>query len=219
MVVVRIPVRHREPLALVASMSVERFEALRSCLGPVDGDLLTPRVVDEIASRVEVADEAGMLLDSLIGAWAFGQDAELTSAVAANEVAASNLLDLDGPQRQTLADRLSSLFDTPTLGLLAHASSLRAEDVYSYCTARILSDLRPMFGSGGDIAPSATIVRHTLKFEVHVDGRIESIVIAVNDRALKELAESVERAIHKGDLLREIAHQAGLRMVDLGETH
>ena len=206
-------------MARVAAISAERFEALKSCLGPVEGDLSTSQVAGQIAAALEAADEAGALLDALIGARAFGRRAGLSRESAAREVADSTLLDLSDPERRTLADRLTALFDVPTLDLLAHASSLRAEDEYAYCTARILSDLRPMFGPNADVTPSSAIIRHSLKFEVHIDGRIESVVISINDRALEELAASVDRAIAKAESLKEIANQAGLRIVDLEEKH
>ena len=219
MAAIRIPVRHRGPLALVASMSRERFEALEGCFGSLEGDLSTSRVVSDIAPVVEDVDEPVVVLDALIGAWAFGQDTDLTPEDAAREVASYELLEIDEPERSILTDRLTVLFHNPVLDLLAHAASIRAEDEYSYCTSRILSDLRPMFSRDEDVIPIAALIRHSLKFDVHVNGRIESVTIAVNDRALDEIASGVKRALRKAESLREMAHKAGVKIVDSKEVH
>ena len=229
MATVRIPVRHKEPLAFVASMEEDRFDELKECFQPVQGDLSMSSVVRQIAAAVEPDAEAGAVLDALIGAKAFTSDIELTQEnaalqiaalqIAALQIAGSDPLELDDPQRDVLADRLTALFQLPALNLLAHSSSLRAEDEYSYCASRIFSDLRPMFGPDEDVTAVAALIRHSLKFDVHIDGRIESLLIVVNERALQEIATVVERAIRKAESLRDIAHRAGLSVIDLEEMH
>lgn len=219
MAAIRIPVRHRGPLGLVASMTSERFDALIDCFGPQEGDISTSRVIGAIALAIEDIDEPVMLLDALIGAWAFGKDADLTQEDAAREVASSDLLEIGESERNILIDRLTALFHERVLDLLAHAASVRAEDEYSYCMSRILSDLRPLFDRDEEASPIAALIRHSLKFDVHIDGRIESVIVAVNDRALNEIASGVERALRKAESLREIAHRAGIQVVDSEEIH
>ena len=219
MAAIRIPVRHRGPLALVASMSRERFEALEDCFTPLEGDLSTSRVVSDIAPVVEDLDEPVLLLHALIGAWAYGQDTDLTQEDAAREVASSELLEIGESERSVLTARLTALFHHPALDLLAHAASIRAEDEYSYCTSRILSDLRPLFSRDEDVVPIAALIRHSLKFDVHVNGRIESVTIALNNRALNEIASDIERALRKAESLREVAHKAGVKIVESEDVH
>ena len=219
MAAIRIPVRLRGPLSYVASMSSERFEALSNCFRLLEGDILTSQVRSEVGSTIDDPDEGDLLVDALTNAWMFGKDADLTQEGAAKIVASSELLELSESERRVLSGRLATLFHEPVLDLLAHATSVRAEDEHSYCTSRILSDLRPMFGRDKDATPIAALIRHSLKFEVHVDDRIESIVLAVNDIALREIAANIERALNKADSLRKIAHSANIRVVDSGEVH
>lgn len=216
---VRIPPSQRESLVLVATMSADSFEALESCFGPVEGDLSTVQVEQEIASAIPAVEEAGPILDALIGACAYGRGRDLTPEDAGKKIAESDVLELDDQARSALADRLASVFQSPVLEPLAHAASLLAEDEYSYCTSRILSDLRPMFGADEDVTPSSALLRHTLKFDVHIDGRLKSVVISIDNKALEELAAGVERAQKKAESLRDLAHRAGLRVIELKETH
>lgn len=200
-------------------MSGDHFDALSSCFGSVEGDLSAVHVEQGIASAIPAIDAAGSILDALIGACAYGRGKDLTPEDAGKTIADADLLELDDTERSALADRLTSLFQSPVLGLLAHAASLLAEDEYSYCASRILSDLRPMFGTDDDVSASSALIRHTLKFEVHIDGRLESVVISIGDRALDELAAGVERAKKKAESLRDLAHRAELQVIELKETH
>ena len=218
MAAIRIPIRHRGPLALVASMSPEQFEALEDCFRPLAGDLSTSHVVNNITAAVDM-DEPVLLLHALVGAWGYGQDTDLTQEDAARQVASSEFLEIDEPDRSVLTARLTALFHQPVLDLLAHAASIRSEDEYSYCTSRILSDLRPMFSKDEDVTPIAALIRHSLKFDVHVNSRIESVTIALNSSALGEITSNIERAMRKAESLREVAHKAGVRIVDSEEIH
>lgn len=216
---IRIPASQIGPLERLAAMSDERYAELEAYFGPIEGDLTRQAVADRVAAVIDNAGEAEALLDAVLGACAFGRGAGLKQESAATEIAGSDLLELDDAEQKTLAARLEALFRSPTLELLAHAVSLRAEDEFTYCTSRILSDLRPIFGRDEEPTSTAALIRHTLKFDVHINGRLESVLISVDDRALQEIAAGVERAIRKSETLVKIAHDAGLRVVDLGEVH
>lgn len=215
---IRIPPPHKGPLVLIATMGSARFDSLKSCLRHRDGDLSRQSVVKQIETATNIT-KADRLVDALAGAWAFANRAGHTYEQAAGIIAGSDVLKLSDNETSALAYRLSILFQSPVLSLLAHAISLAEEEEYSYCTLRILSDLRPMFSQDEDTEPVAALVRHTMKFSVHVEGRIESIVISVDDKALGDIRAGVERAMNKAQTLRQIAHKAGLRIVDLEATH
>lgn len=200
-------------------MGDEQFEELLTRFGSSEGDMTRTDIVDQLADVLEASEEATSVLDALVGAWTFGRLADLSQEGAGADVANSDELKLDSNERSGLAVRLASLFHSPVLDAFAHATSLVLEDDHSYCTSRILSDLRPMFGPDDDVTPTATLIRHSLRFDVHTDGRLESVLISIDERGLEELAAGVERANKKAKALRMIAHQAGLRVVDLEETH
>ncbi len=124
---VRIPPSHRKPLTLVAAMSPDSFSGLLRSFEPREGDLFTAHIEEEIASVIPGAGEAGAILDALIGACAFGRGKNLTPESASQKIADADVLDLDNLSRSSLADRLASLFQSPVLGLLAHAASLHCE--------------------------------------------------------------------------------------------
>ena len=53
------------------------------------------------------------------------------------------------------------------MGLDSKADDLRTEDERVFCTAKILTDLRPVFGSHVEDGPHGMIVVHLLKIGYH----------------------------------------------------
>jgi len=207
-------------MELLAALDKDSFDSVLTGFGAVKGDVSRSGLVKQLGGALVSEDEASTLLDALVGAWNVGQRSELPLDQAARFVSASELLDLSDGEREILEQRLRQLFESATLGLFGHAFLLFAEDERAYCTSRILSDLRPMFGKNDDdLAPSAALIRHTLKVDVHVDGKLESIEISVNDRALRQLSGNIDRALLKAEALRKIAHDADLQVVDIQGTH
>lgn len=216
---IRIPLSHRASIENLAQLSDERYEALAECFEDLDGDLSTTNVEARVAEVLGDDQDATTVFDALIGASLFGRRAHRPPERVAQEVSTSELLQLEQDERRILADRLLSIFSRPGFVLIALASSLRAEDEFSYCTSRIVSDLRPVFTPSDDTEPIAALIQHSLKFEVHIDGRIQSVLIAVDARGLDELANNIKRAARKAEFLRRIAHESDLPVIDLHEEH
>jgi hypothetical protein len=215
---VRIPPGHREPLAFIARADQGAFEAVLRCWDADDGPVLKR---SELLKALDdkVGEVASGLIDALLGARTYGANRGWAPDVNADSVSTSETLDLDQAERDALRARLQQLFESPGLELFARAVSIQAEDQNVYCSARTLSDLRPIFSRGDDPRAEGAIIRHTLTFDVHIDGRIESVAISADEKALTELASAINRALQKGDVLRAIAASSNLRVVDLEETH
>lgn len=216
---IRIPPSHRASIERLAQLNDERYEALAGCFEVSDADLSTTDLEARVAAALGDDQDATSIFDALIGASLFGRRAHKSPERVAQEVSTSELLELERDERRTLEDRLVSIFSRPGFVLIALASSLRAEDEFSYCTSRIVSDLRPIFTPSDETEPIAALIQHSLKFEVHIDGRIQSILIAIDSRGLDELADNIRRAARKADGLRRIAHESDLPVIDLHEEH
>ena len=98
------------------------------------------------------------------------------------------------------------LMDIEPLNTVAKAKRLQRDGERLYCTAKILSDIRPVFGSDPDTRPSGAVLTHTLKLAYH-DGTGRShrefhVVLDSND--LEALEEVITRAKAKDRTLREL---------------
>lgn len=215
---IRIPIGHRDPLLFVARADDEDYRAVTNCWDTAPAGVL--RRTDLLAALTEhVGEIADSLIDALLGARSFGANRDWSPELNAERVSSSETLDLEEEERARLRVRLEELFERPALDLFARAVSIHAEDRNVYCSARTLSDLRPIFSRGDNPKPEGAIIRHTLTFDVHIDGRLESIAISADENALTQLASAIERALQKGEALRSIAASSDLCVVDLEETH
>jgi hypothetical protein len=103
--------------------------------------------------------------------------------------------------------------DSP-LALTSKAAILRQEFDHSFCTAKIISDLRPVFRTDSE-RPLAAMVVHQLRLTYHETSvQTEDFFIALTKRDLLELRTLVERALRKDEQLRKLAEAADVRALD-----
>lgn len=104
---------------------------------------------------------------------------------------------------------IRELVDNPSsLSLTAKVGSLAAEHERTYYDARIVTDLRPVFSSSIDDSPTAMLVVHKLKLEVHELPRHSEIHIAMDHEDLVELRRLITRALEKEKSLKSLLEKA-----------
>lgn len=212
---IRIPISHHAPLSLLSSIDDREFANLSDIFCNVSGDISTSSLLTALTEQLSTREDAESLLDALVSVALFGQRNGRTKERRVSQVANSDSLELEPHQRELLAARLLTLLATPVLTLLSRAESLKLESNSAYCTSRILTDLRPIFDIEDVSEPAAASIIHTLRIEVHVDSRIESMSIAIDAKGLSEIAEAIERASRKAEALEEVARKSHLRLVSL----
>ncbi len=102
-----------------------------------------------------------------------------------------------------LDQKFSSLLALPAISNVAKALELSYEYAHLYQSARILTDIRPLFNDdGSDIA--GAVVSHTLRLRYDgVDGN-HGISIAVDEFDICELAHQCERAMAKSQTAKRV---------------
>src|SRR6185437_9861138 len=115
-----------------------------------------------------------------------------------------------------LKDRLTTLLALDSLNLVdAKAKELQIEAEHAFCDSRILTDLRPVFGSNVSDSPEAMIIVHTLKIGYH-DSRSQKhreMYIALDADDINNLAEVLKRAQDKGKSLKKTL-APGVRLIE-----
>ena len=70
-----------------------------------------------------------------------------------------------------------------------------------FCNAKILSDIRPIFGPKIESGPVAAVVTHTLKLGYHEEGEHKQFFVVLDDADLVTFQEVIQRAREKSDAL------------------
>jgi hypothetical protein len=215
---ITIPEPAREPLRLLTTLSAsdrEKFvEALRtamprtSLVAFVRG--LQPHLkLDEEQLRAIVANLTGMY-DVMNKR---GYSPEQFAATIVDSMREDNLgVATSGVPEDFQEFLAQALANGRTLGIVGSSVNLILADEKIYESARLTTNLRPVFTSANPSAPEAMLAIHSLTIELHESQ--EKIVIALDDQDLIDLGEELVRAQQEAASIREFIESAGLAWLE-----
>jgi len=79
-----------------------------------------------------------------------------------------------------------------------------------YCDAKILSDIRPVFGDDLSEGPISAVITHTLKLAYHEGGEHKEFFIVMDQQDLITLFEVIDRAHEKEQALTGLLQKSGI---------
>src|SRR5690348_3513037 len=98
-------------------------------------------------------------------------------------------------ERESFKAKLLTIMNAELFSLIAKVYDLATEDERQFCTARILTDLRPVFGPKVEDGPRAMIVMHLLKLAYHQgSNEHKHFYVTLDADDLKTLKQLIERA-------------------------
>ncbi len=219
-----IPKDERPALARLAGLWNEQASELSGALSAaadeLDGDELVQHVIAGTPS-VE-ADDVKRILSAVRQVASAKEILEVQPDVFLNDIAEGmgrieeDELRLDETKQEHLRERLTALTESPAMEIHAKARSLQQDRENIYCRARIISDLRPIFGSDVRQSPKAVLVAHMLRITYHHGSRgtLKDLFLTLRTEDLDQLSELIERARSKADSLHAFTAAADLREID-----
>lgn len=122
----------------------------------------------------------------------------------------------EAKSRESFETLLAEILEIESLEISAKAVSLVYEqDHIIHGGFRVLTDLRPIFGSDpADTSTLAAMVTYTLKFEYHEGSEVKELFAALNARQVDELLQSLERAKAKAESLEHALEGTPIHYVD-----
>lgn len=103
----------------------------------------------------------------------------------------------------TFRSAFTRLMDVETLRVVAKAIRLQRDGERLYCSAKILSDIRPVFGSDPTTKPLGAVLTHTMKVGYHEGREHKEFHVVLETADLIALEDVVSRAIAKDRTLRQ----------------
>lgn len=100
------------------------------------------------------------------------------------------------------------------LGVTSKVLDVMVQHDRVYCAARVLTDIRPVFGADINDGPQAAVLVHTLKLTYHDGPEMRDVFFAMDRSDIEGLRGALERAMKKEQTLRDFANRANLRLVD-----
>ena len=113
-----------------------------------------------------------------------------------------------------LAGRLTRLLTIQSVAIATKATSLKAEYERRFCSARLMTDARPIYGEDPAKQPSAAIIVHTLRISYHDNTRqLREFYVAMEGDDIKSMRTLLDRAELKARSLESVFAEAKVKIV------
>ena len=220
--VLKIPEPYRLGVSVLANLPESSYNEILHALSRAPSSFVNPReLVAWVMSEAKGVSpsELTKLVSTLTSLYRLRSRQQGTSIeTLANDVAiaARDIPNLKVAEGVDLASRLSALLALDSLNTIAlKAKELQEESERTYCGARIITDVRPVFGESLDDSPTMIIV-HTLKLGFHdsTPGH-KDIYVALDASDIAALRKTLERAEEKAKKLKIMLEAAKLPSIDL----
>jgi hypothetical protein len=213
----RIPKSVVEELVKIGELPDEQFEEIVSALESIPLSMRHYRIFDTAA--LKISKDVQKHLDALFGLYVSRAAADVSISDYVTDI----IENIKENPYATTADsvintlnmRLARIFDIKTVNTVAKAHNVLLEHQYTFHRARILTDIRPVFGEKLKESPTAIII-HSLKLEYHQDGTHRAFFVALDSKDLESLIEVLQRAKAKAEILESSLASAELKQIEIG---
>lgn len=194
-------------LALSALHEADEDE-FKAVLGAAEG-LLGPTGMADFAESVAAStglDEhsAAMLLDVLLAiARRLPEHTPDEDELIADLVESPDL-NLNDLSRERLRDRVKVIASRPPVGVLAKSLDLLRAHERLFLGAKLITDIRPVFGQDIAEGVNAAVLTHELRIDFLSAGERESIFMTLEHRDLQSMGKEIDRALAKSTSLRRM---------------
>lgn len=211
-----VPKEYRDGLTAVLAMSETAAEEFSIVLKTEDKALVRDDLVKFLTDRVEktTAVEVESIVEALLWMFTGLGILDISREEITRDVSNSPDLELKDEEREKLARRLAKFLDSKALAIAWKTLDVLNDVDKNFYEARVLTDIRPIFG--GDIGelPAAAVIIHTLKIHYHHGSRHEEIFVTLNTYDIMQLQEALDRAARKAESLKSLLAAAGITYLD-----
>jgi hypothetical protein len=214
----RVPDRYQRGLAAIIRLSSANIESLRSVLDRTASNQSRNYTAADIAAEIGSipSDVSVEVVSTILSLYSLRNDLEMSieelssTVIDAMEESEEKELNLSDKEKADFRERLSGLLSIDSLSSDLKASEVTSDHERTYCTSRILTDIRPVFEIGHDDKITNARVMHELKIEYHERGATKVIYMAINDDGIINLQLTLDRAQAKASALEKLLQKWSL---------
>ncbi len=222
----RIPDHHKSGLTKLVSLSDKSMEQLISAIEDVSPKFFAKDFAAEIATKVPdiLLDDITEIVNVLVSLLHSSFQYEIPSDELAHDVVEAMAqtsiqeLQLSTAKQDSFRQQLAKFFTIDPLLVVSKAVTVLQSNENSFCSTRIVTDIRRVFGSNPGMAPKAAVIVHSLKLNYHHEGELKDFYIAMDTDDIKTLRDVLERADLKAESLKSIINNAGITYLDPEDT-
>lgn len=211
-----IPGPYREPLTALAQMSDAQSRRLIETIAGLPAFSSVSMIQDATKTVLGEAAAPGDKQLVLPFLALRGQLRQMTQEAIAERLSQSPDLDLDDSERKMLQSRAVAILHSEAISTTAVAADLQTQNARNYQSARIVTDLRPVFPDHVEQEPVGAVIVETLQIQTWArDGSAELIFVSMDEADLTQLKSIVDRALKKTQTLKAFIDKKGLSYFEL----
>jgi hypothetical protein len=219
---IRIPERYQLGIAKLISLPENALEELLSILNEIPTSLNLDSLKEYCVSRIssireQDVDEIISALDSLYYLKnEFDSSSEDFSdqILRAMDETGNKALKIDASLRESFRDRLIRLMNGKLLSIAVRSREVLYEQERTFGSARILSDIRSIFGGASENNPDAAIIVHTLKIHYIQNNEHKEFFVTLDTEDISFMIDTLIRAQEKEESLKSILTAANVPYID-----
>jgi hypothetical protein len=200
----------------IAELSDSVFEEFLSLLRSIRTEIKQYRVFDDADITLPALADGGKSIKGAAFALLLsrGRRHDPVDEFVADLIdTVSSTAGFESTSLEILKRRATAILNIESLDLVARAHDVLLEHSNIFSSARIVSDLRPVFGETVTEPPLAVVLVHMLSIAFRSAGRRENFVVALNDKDIHALLQVLERAKTKSATLQESVKRADMTYV------
>jgi hypothetical protein len=214
----KVPDEDREGLAKLVALKKESIDELLSALAEsppsIDADELAARITLQTKTipQEDIAIIASTVLSFYFARTYLGYSIPEFAKEVCESIASGGIDDLELPTEECeqFQANLIRILSVNSLAAKIKARTLLRDYERILCDARILTDLRPVFGSNPEDAPAGAGIVHTLRIRYHKGKDLKDVYIVLDSDEVEGLRKSTERAKLKAESLRSVLKAASI---------
>jgi len=221
MATLRIPKRYHEGIAKFLSLPEEHYQRLISNLQNTPFSFnIKEGLIKAISSIEEISSgDATKIADALMTLYIDRVTADKSTADFINDLSqgiAESRSEEFAPIdeiRSRVVPRLTQLYESESVMLAARASGVLFEYDHIFYKARILTDIRPVFGESAKDAKAVMII-HNLRIHYHQGEDHKDFYVALDAKDVQKLIDTLERSKTKAETLKSVLGAANIPYIE-----
>lgn len=217
----RIPEEYRSGFTRLSKLEDEPFQKLLAVIEEEPPALYYMEFSGRVARKISNIDsnDMGDIIETLVSlhgvraSWnlEIPELAELVTQAAAKDAE----LELADEERERLEGRLVLLLEVDSLDATSKALDVLLESEHTLHDARIITDVRPVFGRNAEKPPTGVMIVHTLKLSYHDESEeVKDLYVAMGAGDIGALNADLDRANQKAESLRRMLEPTGVPYID-----
>ena len=219
---IRIPKDRQTGFVRLLELNDDGFDELMTVLDRTPLIYRTDKMISTLIADLKIIsqDIATEIIKSVFPLYSIQSESELPINAFVEEICKiiertpSINIDLSGSNRDELNKRLTKLLSVQSANIASKAKSLMFEHNHIFQSARIFTDVRPVFGQDITEAPVAYVIVHMVRIRYFEDGQIKEFFAALDTNDVQKLNDVTERAKLKVKSLKSAMQDADLPYVD-----